>query len=179
MLGRQLTRINGASVWIYSAPLLLILIAFIQVYRSRAYHQSPWKGGGFGMFASIEVRGTYLLRSYLINGTRSDRVATPTGLKKLETLVRTVPTEENLHTFAMSLARETWVPSGYRTQRLFGGTVSLSRPRALATRDPKPTTEDLIAFNGIRVVLLKEVFEAKTGRVGLVEVLQTSYMVES
>jgi hypothetical protein len=203
----------------YSAPLLLVLVALIGVYRARLYGQSPWKGGGFGMFASLDVRNSYHLRNYLIIETRVERVSTPASLKKEETLARTVPTRENLYLFARSLAQETWVPSGYR-ERIFGGRPALKQgasfvnsarpvgllgapfgqgpilaasafvanrvtkepgqtqlhPRALQHMEPKPSDNERVVFKGTNVVLQKETFDAKTGRVELVELFRVSHM---
>lgn len=40
----------------YFAPALLTLIALIQLFQVELTHLSPWKGGGFGMFAVIAQR---------------------------------------------------------------------------------------------------------------------------
>jgi hypothetical protein len=35
-------------------PSLLVAVGLLQIYLARAAHLSPWKGGGFGMFATID-----------------------------------------------------------------------------------------------------------------------------
>ena len=39
-----------------------------QFYRARAYHSTPWKGGSFGMFSTIDLPPSRLHRVYLIQG---------------------------------------------------------------------------------------------------------------
>jgi hypothetical protein len=95
------------------------------------------------MFASLEVHNSYQLRSYLMMGTGDERVANPGSLKKLEVLVRTVPTQQNALLFAKALANETWVPSGYQ-QRLFGGQLSVKKPRPGALPVLSTTTMSLL-----------------------------------
>lgn len=36
------------------APVLLVVVALMQLYLSANFNLSPWKGGGFGMFASVD-----------------------------------------------------------------------------------------------------------------------------
>lgn len=37
---------------------IMCLVAAVQVYLATAHHLSPWKGGGFGMFASTDDPGS-------------------------------------------------------------------------------------------------------------------------
>src|SRR5680860_458262 len=37
-----------------AAPAVLVCVAVLQLYLSHSYDLSAWKGGGFGMFASVD-----------------------------------------------------------------------------------------------------------------------------
>ncbi len=53
-------------VFYYAVPGLLILIACWQIYRAHEQYLTPWKGGGFGMFSTVDAPGNRILRTYLI-----------------------------------------------------------------------------------------------------------------
>jgi hypothetical protein len=103
---------------LFAAPLLLILVACIQIYRAHAYHQSPWKGGGFGMFASTDAPSARFLRCYLATPAGDVAVTVPPELKSPARHARTVPTDTNLAAVAQVLADATWIPEGSSSRRL-------------------------------------------------------------
>lgn len=41
----------------FAAPLLLVLVAFYQIFRTQTLLSSPWKRGGFGMFSTVDSFG--------------------------------------------------------------------------------------------------------------------------
>lgn len=60
-------RTLAPSPWI--VPMVLVIIAGVQVITARIGTLTPWKGGGFGMFASIDrPENRYLF----VNGTTAD-----------------------------------------------------------------------------------------------------------
>lgn len=56
---------------------LLVTVAALQIWLSRAHDLSPWAGGGFGMFASADVRGTRHLHAYAIYPAARRELAVP------------------------------------------------------------------------------------------------------
>jgi hypothetical protein len=60
-------------VWLPSA--LLVSIACTQIVLTRAADLSPWKGGGFGMFATIDGTSTRYVRVFVRAPERSEEVA--------------------------------------------------------------------------------------------------------
>jgi hypothetical protein len=60
-------------VWLPS--MLLVSIACTQIVLARAADLSPWKGGGFGMFATIDGTSTRYVRLYVRAPERSEEVA--------------------------------------------------------------------------------------------------------
>jgi hypothetical protein len=45
---------NKETLLKWSVPFLLCIVAVTQIFLSHTKHLTPWKGGGFGMFASID-----------------------------------------------------------------------------------------------------------------------------
>lgn len=48
------------------APLLLTVMALRQIHAAHGYGLSPWKGGGFGMFSSVDRINCRVLRAHLV-----------------------------------------------------------------------------------------------------------------
>jgi hypothetical protein len=94
----------------YVAPALLVVIAVQQIILASTARLSPWTGGGFGMFSSVDYRRSRVVRPVLVVDHReipvridgNDRFAT--ALSKASLL----PTQARLTALAGSLARQTW-----------------------------------------------------------------------
>ena len=54
--------------WLPSA--LLVLVALIQITLTRTVDLDPWKGGGFGMFATVDGISSRQLRATALAGSR-------------------------------------------------------------------------------------------------------------
>ncbi|MFK8004082.1 MAG: hypothetical protein AB8H86_31240 [Polyangiales bacterium] len=48
------------ALYRYGAALLLAVVAAVQIVRAHSLDQSPWCGGGFGMFATVDGRTRFL-----------------------------------------------------------------------------------------------------------------------
>src|SRR5258706_14430030 len=90
---------------------LLIGVAIVQMARAYTVHQSPWKGGGFGMFSTADAPEGRFLRCYLLVGKEEAPVLIPDPFKDLALLAKTVPTETNLTRLSDRLAMSRWVGS--------------------------------------------------------------------
>ena len=97
-----------ALVW--GAPLLLCSIASLQIFLATTKSLSPWKGGGFGMFSTVDSPDARFLRIYLINGNEETAVPLPDSLKMLGREVQTIPSAALASGLADRLARGTWSP---------------------------------------------------------------------
>lgn len=95
---------------LYLAPAVLCAIAFFQIFRCYAIHQTPWKGGGFGMFATTDSPGNRFVRVKLLTEKGEFAVPPPGHLKALTMLLQTAPSESNLAAMGDRLMAETWVP---------------------------------------------------------------------
>ncbi len=88
------------------APALLVVLALAQIGGWLAFDLSPWKGGGFGMFASND-HGAFrqvVVFEHGEDGTR--RVSLPSELDRLRRHVREVPRESNLRRLGTAVRRE-------------------------------------------------------------------------
>jgi hypothetical protein len=67
---------------VIAAPaVLLCLIAAAQMILAHTADLSPWKGGGFGMFASIDSVPSRWVRLYVHAADRSEEIALPASLE--------------------------------------------------------------------------------------------------
>jgi hypothetical protein len=97
-----------ALVW--GSPLLLCSIACLQIFLAMTKSLSPWKGGGFGMFSTVDSPDARFLRIYLINGNEETAVPLPDSLKIVGREVQTIPSAALTSDLANRLARGTWSP---------------------------------------------------------------------
>ena len=67
----------------WAAPLLLIVMALRQLILAQTMGLSPWKGGGFGMFASLDKSQSRLLVIQGITPTRTKIQIEPKSLTKI------------------------------------------------------------------------------------------------
>jgi hypothetical protein len=159
------------SLSLYCAPLLLALVAGVQIYRAFAYGQSSWKGGGFGMFASLDAPDSCVVRIYLSTGGGEKRVLAPEALRKAGRLLRTVPTQANLARFTGHLARQKWV--AVRRQGRDG--TRWVRYRALRRGEARPANAEPVPVAALKVELWKRTFDAPTGRTQMTQVLRCEH----
>lgn len=89
--------------------LVLAAVAVGQMVVAWSSDLSPWKGGGFGMFSTIDSPGARVVRAYLVRGDEQIPVTIPDSLRELEMETRTHPTPERLGALATRLAAGTWV----------------------------------------------------------------------
>lgn len=97
--------------WVgFLAPSILLLIALFQLIQAGTRGLSPWKGGGFGMFSTVESPSSRVVKAYL--GTPQGRIPVqiPGRFKKLEQRIRTQPSQQAGDALARLLQNGTWVP---------------------------------------------------------------------
>lgn len=60
---------------------LLVVVAITQVVLARTAHLSPWKGGGFGMFATTDGTASRYVRLFVDAPERSEELIVPDSLE--------------------------------------------------------------------------------------------------
>jgi len=111
----QTRRTAVQAVLVYAIPIVLIAVAGIQQVSVKAAHLSPWKGGGFGMFSTVDDPNA---RQLHVHALRQGQ-ATPVMLDDVEELrpeitgvltrARYVPTHRNLEAVARELLTVQWI----------------------------------------------------------------------
>lgn len=97
----------------YAVPALLIGVATLQLYRVRVHDLSAWKGGGFGMFSTVDGPGARYLRFYLITAGGDLEVPPPPDEPGLLQRTRTLPSRAGLEALADQMAEATWMWADY------------------------------------------------------------------
>jgi len=87
--------------------MLLLAVASTQMMLARTALLSPWKGGGFGMFASVDGLPFRWVRLYVTAPERSEELAVPASLEDQAHRVVTWPHSAGVQGLARAvMARE-------------------------------------------------------------------------
>jgi hypothetical protein len=147
--------------WLLTAapPAVLVGVALFQIHRVDVRDLTPWKGGGFGMFSTLDGRENRHLIITLLGDGGSTRVVadlpTSAGVQRLVARARAMPTAENLENLAGELAGLSWrVP--YDNESRTGS----QRARVLVRRTDLAATRSL-SFDRVEVVAFKLRFESR------------------
>lgn len=100
---------------LFSAPLLMIAIAMNQVRMAHDHALSPWKGGGFGMFSTVDGPGNRRLACEGVDSSGRSFVIDLAGsreLSGLSTRACTYPTPRVLRALAERLLATPMVAIG-------------------------------------------------------------------
>jgi len=86
-------------------PAILLLIAAVQSYNVRYHDLTRWKGGGFGMFSTVDEPGRRIVRCYLVGEDgREVPLKLPPNLQRLVWEARSIPTPDRVSRLARELA---------------------------------------------------------------------------
>jgi hypothetical protein len=86
------------------APLLLVALAALQIGLATGFGLSPWKGGGFGMFATLDHPGLREVR--LLAGDDGHRIALPSDARRLRDAALVWPSPGRLGALARAVEAE-------------------------------------------------------------------------
>ena len=93
--------------WAALPAVLLAVVATAQIVLTQVAMLSPWKGGGFGMFATLDGRPFRYARLFVRAPERSEELTVPPSLEELVASVEILPGEAQLGRLAQAvLARE-------------------------------------------------------------------------
>jgi hypothetical protein len=82
------------SRWLAAIPaFFLVAVATVQIALARLGPLSPWKGGGFGMFASLDGGSFRTLRVFVEAPERSEEILLPPSLRRLGAEVEAFPSD--------------------------------------------------------------------------------------
>lgn len=93
--------------WAAVPAALLAIVATAQLALTHVALLSPWKGGGFGMFATLDGRPFRYARVFVRAPERSEEITVPPSLEDLATAVEILPGEAQFDRLARAVvARE-------------------------------------------------------------------------
>jgi hypothetical protein len=163
-----------ATHWL--PPVVLIVIALIQLLECHAGNLTPWKGGGFGMFSTSDGVDARFIKAYLIMNKGDMPVSVPSIFGREEQLVRTWPDKKQLTDLATEMTGLYWF-TGHSSmgalqakedRALFPKlTLSANRPRAtFGTNTPEQflDEDEFVPVLGVRL----EVWRMSTNSSGTV-----------
>ncbi len=93
----------------YTAPALLTTLACTQLFFGLNFGLTPWKGGGFGMFSTVDSPGGRTVRVYLETDDGDLPTKAPSWLSRRRKYARSFPAEFRVRSLAADMAAATWV----------------------------------------------------------------------
>ena len=88
----------------YLAPCLLLAVAAVQIPLAKAWLLTAWKGGGFGMFSTLDSASFRPVRAYAYGDGFDRRLEIPQPLAGPTVAAACLPTERRLVDLARRLA---------------------------------------------------------------------------
>lgn len=102
------------------APMCMLLVAGFHFFRVHCCDQTPWKGGGFGMFSTVDTREARFLKVFLLVDGREIPVVPPKWLEKRGEEVSAAPSEAAVADFAERMAKLDWLDREGRWKQIAG-----------------------------------------------------------
>lgn len=136
------------------AVLLLLAIAIAHQVIAGPGRLSPWKGGGFGMFATLESPASRFVRVQLATEQGRFAVSIPPKLSAEVSQLKTWPTEGRTQKLAERLAALRWVtldPKGENILPYLG----------LQPAEPVPPGAQLLRVETVEVELRRYAFDGR------------------
>ena len=84
--------------------LCLLVVAALQLVLAQTQALSPWSGGGFGMFSTLDHGSRRHLHAFVLRPGLRREVMPPPGLEEEVSRALTLPTQARLRSIAVRLA---------------------------------------------------------------------------
>jgi hypothetical protein len=166
-------------------PICLCVIAANHAYQVFTFGQTAWKGGGFGMFSTVDAENARFIKTYVHTKEGEQPVELPQELQKHAAEVRAAPSQAGLNALATRLAKFHWQDHPAAWQQLAehisnqpGTSINAGclhpapqevalTPQPLGLRPVlKPcaqqTTQAVVKVNGVRLELWRYRYHAAT-----------------
>src|SRR5262249_14343881 len=85
-------------------PAILVAVALMQIFLTYRTGLTPWKGGGFGMFATTDGTGFRYVRLFVDAPDRSEELEVPPSLEDLADRAQALPSTVQLDRLARATA---------------------------------------------------------------------------
>ena len=102
---------------IYLPPVMLVVVALAQLTLRYTGDLVPWKGGGFGMFSSVDNEWNRVIRIFLIADGREHpivRIPSSGALALQFARARALPTSDRLRRLIQTVNGITWSANAWR-----------------------------------------------------------------
>jgi hypothetical protein len=117
------------------APAALAAVALQQIHLARSELLCPWKGGGFGMFATTDRSGVRDVRAFALGEGAATRLAIPDELANQRLRARDLPSQQHLVELATGiLAVGRGVDAAHSALRVEVGLTELDLERGAPRR---------------------------------------------
>jgi hypothetical protein len=132
------------------APALLCCVALLQFTLTRTSGLSPWKGGGFGMFSTVDSPAARFLRITLFTNDGAIRALNPSELRTLDLKLRTMPTRSRAIDLADKLAAGKWTRLSMESAQQHY--ESLLRGSGAESKDTLSQANSIVEFDFVRML---------------------------
>ena len=146
-----------------AVPVAVLLAVFaVQFVTAHTTVLTPWKGGGFGMFSTVDVDTGRMVMLYLEFDGEEYPAAIPEQFDGDIDSLRPMPTEERTEEFARRMASMPWVeleehrPAGLQP---FGDRAEPAAGRHWMLRQPGHDPLRAVEPDGVRVQVWSRTFE--------------------
>jgi hypothetical protein len=131
-----------------AVPALLIVVASVQIYLAKTHELTPWKGGGFGMFSTVDDVQARWIRCYAITNGRETPADAPDQFVRPIARLRAMPCQERLQQLANDYGRMRFVNQSFdeNTKAELKQSADPSSARDIQpAAAPAPTAADVAA----------------------------------
>jgi hypothetical protein len=97
----------------FAVPAVLIVVACIQIYLAKTHDLTPWKGGGFGMFSTVDDAQARWIRCYAITNGRETPAGAPDQFGRAIARLRAMPSQDKLQQLADDYGRMRFVNDSF------------------------------------------------------------------
>ena len=120
-----------------AAAALLLTVAGIHAVFVVREDLTQWKGGGFGMFSTVDAGGARTFRVDLYSGGSRYRAILPadTSIRDLVKVTRRLPSDHNVEQFLGFLAGTVWVLRSQEGGEMSGSSMAPEDPSEEASRE--------------------------------------------
>ncbi|MDX1945541.1 MAG: hypothetical protein SFU86_09030 [Pirellulaceae bacterium] len=171
------------------APLALLLVAGLHAVRVATSNQTPWKGGGFGMFSTVDAESSRFVRAWANTEQGELPLAIPPALAKRVLELRAAPNRAAADDLARHLSLLEWrrpdlaqaavgsqIAALPADQPISGSILrpaatsagapwpAVGLPRGLEAIAPREVAADALAIGGVRVEVWRMTFDRRSGR---------------
>jgi hypothetical protein len=172
ILSRDRVRKNGVyyffSALPFITPIIAVSIFFLQFNKVAQNDLSPWKGGGFGMFSTIDAPNARYLKIYLRVKGKYLPVNLGRKFAKHSRALRTEPTPQTMKKLIHQVAESSWILTNRYRRIDPNGELAPSNLRPIIQAKKKDAwnedTQKIIDFDRLLIEVWKYQYSKKTKR---------------